>query len=340
MAQRSLPQAGSGVGDSGPYTEGEWAEYFQTVFTGDRQATQGPIRHYLNELEVTQAALAVGINTGAGFVYGHFLINDAAVTINVALAAAGLERYDRVVMVQNNTAAAYNTNLALPAAYAAGVPRNSARVAILQGAEAGAAVLPALLTGPNYYMVELARYFVNDAAVGTVTDYRDYCGLGTSGPSTQYEFVQVMGGYNISQGIAIPVTVDMTGLSAALVMPQDDLSSGSGYFTTPGNYLGTMVSRAVVTASTGGNIYASNWAAAGVCGGSPTASNDGTGPGYNVEAIVGSHYYNCVQTLNVSARSQGDIIRLFFTRAGNNVFDTVPSSVNLRGWLISYTTLT
>ena len=159
MAQRSLPQAGTGVGDSGPYSSDEWAEYFQTVYTGDEQATQGPISRFLNELEVTEAALTVTTDTGAGFVYGHFLINDIALSITIVLAAVGQERYDRVVMVENNTNAVYNTNLALPAApYAAGIPRNSARIAILQGTEAAVAVLPPLLTGPNYYMVELARY--------------------------------------------------------------------------------------------------------------------------------------------------------------------------------------
>lgn len=336
MAQRSLPQEGNVVGDSGPYTGAEWSEFFQTVFTGDQEATQGPIRHHLNELEVTEAALAVSTNTGAGFVYGHWLINDAAVAINIALAAGGLERWDRVVMVQNNTGVAYNTNLALPGAYAPGIPRNSARIAILQGAEAGAAVLPPLLTGPNYYMVELARYFVNDGAVGTVTDYRNYCGLGASGPSTQYIWVPAEVGFNISTSINIPIISNTVGFHGVR-MPDDQQCYGFGRFTTPGNYRSAAIIQAVVyTDGPSGNIYARNFANVSTCGTSPftvTASN-----ALAAEAVV-RLLNGCVRSLTLPALAQGDIINLWLYRQGNNAADTL-SVVDFYGWRISYTTLT
>jgi len=335
MAQRSLPQAGTGVGDSGPYSSDEWAEYFQTVFTGDQQATQGPIRHYLNELEVTEAALAVTTATGAGFVYGHFLINDAAVVINIALAAAGLERYDRVVMVQNNTNAVYNTNLAVPADYAAGVPRNSARVAILQGIEAGAAVLPALLTGPNYYMVELARYLVDDATVGSVEDYRDFCGLGASGPETQYLFVPAEAGFNVSLGATIPVTGHHGGVKVEMLANQ--WSTAYGRFTTPGNYQSTAVVQAVFMTEAPGNIYARNLAHIGTCGIAPATVIDSNA--FAAEAAA-FYVHVCVRSLNLSTLSQGDIIMLWFSRQGNNANDTLTNPVDFYGWLVSYTTLT
>jgi hypothetical protein len=334
MAQRSLPQAGTGVGDSGPYTSDQWAELFQTVFTGDQQATQGPVRHALNELEVTEAALAVTTATGVGFVYGHWLINDAAVAINIALAAGGLERWDRVVMIQNNTAAAYNTNLALPGAYAAGVPRNSARIAILQGAEAGAAVLPPLLVGPNYYMVELARYFVNDAAVGAVTDYRDYCGLGASGPGTQYIWVSAEAGYNVSEGQSIPVTSSSG--DVRVLMPTGQQCNAFGRFTTPGNYLSTAVVQAVIYTSPAGNLRCRQFAHIGACGIDPATVIDS-----NVTdgVPVASGILQCVRDLSLSPLAQGDIIKLWFIRHGNDGYDTC-LSVRFYGWLVSYTTLT
>jgi len=336
MAQRSLPQAGTGVGDSGPYSSDEWAEYFQTVFTGDQQATQGPIRHFLNELEVTEAALAVTTATGAGFVYGHFLINDVLLNINILLAAAGQERYDRVVMVENNTNAVYNTNLALPADYAAGVPRNSARVAILQGAEAGAAVLPALLTGPNYYMVELARYLVDDATVGSVEDRRDFCGLGASGPETQYLWVPAELGFDVTDSLDIPLTTE-TECSIAIMLPDDHWCWAYGRFTVPGNYLSTMAARGVVVFDwPSGNIRARNIAQTGAIGFAPATTVDSTGD--VTEAVVHSRYAS-VASLNISPLEQGDIVTLWFTRHGENAADTL-GDVAFPGWLVSYTTLT
>jgi len=121
--------------------------------------------------------VTINVDTGAGFVDGHLLINDTDVDIFVNLCGTpGQTRQNRVVMVENNTNVLYSPgNLLFPAAYAAGIPRNSARLAILQGSCGTPGGLPALVQNANYWYTELARFQVSSAAVGAITDYRDYC---------------------------------------------------------------------------------------------------------------------------------------------------------------------
>jgi len=350
MAQRSLPQAGSGVGDSGPYSSDEWAELFQIVFTGDQEATQGVLYRYANELEVTHpAALTVRTATGAGFTYGHWLVNDANVDIAVTLCAAGKTRYDRVVMVENNTNAAYNTNLALPAAYAAGVPRNSARIAILTGTEGTPGLLPGLLTGPAYYMVELARYQVTDSAVGTITDYRDWCQLSTEvvpamiENRTRHFWVPALTGYNETGGANIELrgggmAIDLPG--PRLDIPQNDYSAGAGRFIVPADYVSNMVATAVSCGgSGGGNVYVNNLAYAAEC--SEIMSTHSCETGFSAVALeLGGgmfNWYDCIKPLTIAGIGTSDIVLLQLYRDGTNILDTYNSTLKLTGWIVTYT---
>ena len=339
MAQRSFPQAGTGVGDSGPYSGDEVAEFYQAVFTGDQQAIQGPIRLFLNELEVTEAALAVTTATGAGFVYGRFLINDAAVVINIALAAAGQERYDRVVMVENNTNAVYNTNLALPADYAAGVPRNSARIAILQGTEAGAAVLPPLLTGPNYYMVELARYLVDDATVGTVDDRRAFCEFSHKVPNrTRQFFVQPVGGYNSYTSTFIPIDA-LTFWRLGVILDDGTWSGAWGHTIVPADYASGLTSTGVLLHIAGGvaNIAALNGIDSGHCGENFRTHMSAT-PVAGIVATAGNDNYSCLLEVNAPSEIEaGEILSLRFLRYGDDGDDTLGEDIVFFGWIISYT---
>lgn len=335
MAQRSLPQAGSGVGDAGPYTSDEWAEYFQITYTGDQEATQGPLRRYLNELVVSRLGLTITTGTGAGFVYGHFLVNDAALDIVVALAAAGLERYDRVVMVQNDTAFAYNTNLALPAAYAAGIPRNSARIAILQGAEAGAAVLPALITGAGgIYMVELARYLVTDAAVGSIDDRRDFCLFSSSRYlNTREVFVMPYISYNLSDATS---PLGCYNSRYGLMMLNNKESHAVGVWIIPPNWDEEDITfTAVVDPDANGNVYSRTGIYAGAC--SEDVDLGTNVPGFSAVAVTAGEN-NCIVP-NVQSNvwaDPGDIQTLVYVRNASNVLDTVEDTVAFRGWIVSY----
>ena len=335
MAQRSLPQAGDGVGDAGPFTSDEWAEYFQIVYTGDQEATQGPLIQYLNELVVSKAGLTITTGTGAGFVYGHFLVNDAALDIAVAQAAAGQERYDRVVMLENNTNLAYTLNLAPPA----GVPRNSARIVILQGAEAGAAVLPDLITGVGgIYMVELARYLVDEAAVGTIDDRRAFCEFSHELPNRTREFfVQPVGGWNTNTASFIPIgyiTQDIFGS----VLSNGATCSARGHTIVPVDYVSGLTSTGVLRHVAGGvsNVMVQNEMHTTFCDEYWAEHYTIVGP--QAVATAGNGNYSCLMELDAPVETEpGEFLHLCFTRFGSSGSDTLGNDMIFFGWLISYT---
>jgi len=340
MAQTSLPQAGSSVGDSGPYTADDWAKFYEVMFTGDQAATQGVLRNYLNELEVTGAGNTISINTGAGLCYGHWLLNDASVDIT-ALACAGVETgWNRVVLVQNETAAAYNTNLMLPAAYAAGVPRNSCRIAILRGTCGSPGVLPALLTGPNYYMVELARYQVTGGAVGTITDYRDFCEFSTLLNADSIEnrtrtiWVPALTGYNDSASTNILCEFVTYNNGPYLELPNAVQSQGWGRTIIPSDFLSDLsVQPVMLTGPASGNVYGWSYASWGGCGESSVSGITSSLAADSLSAIN----YNCLSALSCSGIATDDFLSLTYIRSGADALDTVNAGVMLLGWVVTYT---
>lgn len=178
MTQASRPQADNianyPTSDAGPYSADQWAELFQVLFTGDQEATQGPLLRYLNELEVTTAAGDITVDTGAGFCYGHWFVSSATVTFSPTHVA----REDRVVLVNNNTNATYNTNLEFPTVLTdynltASIEPYSCRLAILTGTGPGAP--RPLVNAGGINMVQLAHYDIDGVgAVTNLTDDRDF----------------------------------------------------------------------------------------------------------------------------------------------------------------------
>jgi len=348
MTQVSLPQAGSGVGDSGPYTADDWAKFFEVAFTGDQAATQGVLRNYLNELEVTRSGITISIDTGAGFCYGHWLLNDTSVEIT-ANACAGVEtRWDRVVLVQNETAVAYNTNLLLPAAYAGGVPRNSCRIAILRGTCGSPGVLPALLTGPNIYMVELARYQMTGGSTGAITDYRDFCNFSSEigadwiDNRTRRLFIPVMGGYLFTlteENISVAYDDGSATAHAPNVsLPNDERSQGGATTAVPSDYLSGMTIKALIESPATGNIYGQTYAYWGECGGSYQSGSSTSG--YIADSISGgSGYYNCLTPLSVAVPvgANENILNVTYRREGADPLDTLNERARLYGWIMEYT---
>lgn len=346
MAQRSLPQAGTGVGDSGPYTSDQWAEFFQAVFTGDQEATQGPLPRLWNELVVSKAVLTITTGTGAGFVYGHWLINDAAVGIDILLAAVGQERYDRVVMIENNSNATYGTNLAYPggADYeAGGIRQNTARIAILQGAEAAVAVLPDLITGVGgIYMVELARYLVTNAAVGAIDDRRDFCEFSHDEPDMSTDFfVPAVAGWNWTNAIQLS-WYGFTTPCAGFYMSNNRVTSVVGHFVVPRDYIGDMEILPIVTPwidepGPEGLIYVKMEINYGQC-----EEDCETHTANWLYRAVDDTFYekrNCIDFLDYSdlgALTVGDIVCCRFFRDGGDGNDTMDNPILCPGFLVTY----
>lgn len=174
MTQKSFFWNGASIGDAQTWTPGGGyhmaSEDYESPFvdivcralfngTGNR----GPLRNWLNELEVTGVATPVSVNTGSGFIYGLYYENDAA--LNVAVASPTYDtRIDRIV-VRRDWAT------------------QTARVTRLPGTEGGGA--PAMTQSPapggsGVYDIPLAQLSITTGGVITVTDEREYCTFSTA----------------------------------------------------------------------------------------------------------------------------------------------------------------
>lgn len=191
MTQSSRPQNEDrdlGYSDSGRYSAGEWAQMLNALLVGDDggaapgyRYSRGVFASALNRLAVTNpAGTTIRVDTGASMVNGRFHLSDA-LTDFAPPAPAANPRVDVVVVVENNTGAVYSTNLIFPTVLTdydglASVPAYTARLAILQGQEAGAPVPRVLVQTADHFMIPLAQYEISIAPAITVgpTDMRAY----------------------------------------------------------------------------------------------------------------------------------------------------------------------
>jgi len=334
MTQASRPQADNitnyPTGDSGPYSADQWAELFQVLFTGDEEATQGPLIHYLNELAVTTAAGDISVDTGAGFCYGHWLVSSTLITFSPNHA----NNQDQVVLCNNNTNTAYNTNLQFPTVTGladynntASIEPYSCRLVILTGDGVGGP--RALVNSGGINMVRIAHYDIDAAGTVTnLTDDRDFCQYSIGIRSRQF---------------LVPALVGLDGGSttrvaySGLTLPDGvDIYTFSG-FSVPSDFKSTMTVRAVLRAAAGGggNIYAQSETYYRQCGEVDTTHTDNTGV-LAAYALSAPATVDCIMPVSMASAAVGDIVDLRFRRAGGNALDTVNADVYFKGWLVEY----
>lgn len=334
MTQSSRPQADNitnyPTGDSGPYSADQWAELFQVLFTGDEEATQGPLIHYLNELAVTTAAGDISVNTGAGFCYGHWLVSNTLITFSPNHA----NNQDQVVLCNNNTNAPYNTNLQFPTVTGladyngtASIEPYSCRLVILTGDGVGGA--RALVNAGGINMVLLAHYDIDAAgAVTNLIDDRDVCQYSIGIRNRQF-LVPALVGWNGGSFTRIAYS--------GLTLPDNvDAHTYSG-FSVPSDFKSTMTVKAVLraVAGGGGNIYAQSETWYRQCGEADTTHADSTGA-LAVFAVSASPTVDCIIPVSLIDAAVGDIVDLEFRRAGGNALDTINADVRFKGWLVEY----
>ena len=164
MTERSMFWDGIAVGDCGPYTTLHMQDRFFRMLlngTGDR----GVLRNWLDELEVSGAASPVTVATGGAIVYGGFFASDVAASVNIPTPAAGLSRYDRIVVRRDW--ATYTTRIARRAGLPAAEP-----------------AVPALVQTANVtWEIPLATVLVDDAGTLALTDTRDFASFSTAWPA-------------------------------------------------------------------------------------------------------------------------------------------------------------
>ncbi len=108
MTETSRPWAGIVTGDSGPYSDTEWADTWASFFA-PVLATQGVFRNQLNELNLTGAVTPISVNSGRAVVDGIWYESTAAETFAIGTPATA--RIDTVVL--RKTFAAQTVRLAV-----------------------------------------------------------------------------------------------------------------------------------------------------------------------------------------------------------------------------------
>jgi len=340
---RPVPGRSDTYPNAGPYTGDQWAELLNITHVGDEADTRGPYASYLNRLEVTNPAAAdFQIDTGAGLVNGHLLINSVAVTITADTPAAN-PRIDRVVMVYNNT------NAAIAATTVGGftfnvagggtdIPAYTAELAIMKGAENAAPALPALEQDvARLWMVELARYQISIVpAITSFTDYRDYVDA-----ETRQRFIPVQIGYNDTGAGEIVIAGTGTIIDPHTIHPtanesraygrsiiSEDLVSGEDVYV-----------KSVVSISPGstGQIRAATNIFAGACGEAMDTHADATASEtVSVASGAGGYEYNCIAEATISGLTPGDIVAPYFYRIGTHGDDTWGGNIYCLGFIMKY----
>jgi len=149
MVETSRPWAGIVTGDSGPYSDAEWADTWASFF-GPVLANQGVFRNQLNELNLTGAVTPISVNSGRAVVDGVWYQSTAAETFAIGMPATA--RIDTVVLRKTFAA-------------------QTVRLAVLAGAVAASPV-PATLTQDGVTW-EIALWEIHVDNVGAITIIAD-----------------------------------------------------------------------------------------------------------------------------------------------------------------------
>lgn len=158
MAQYSFPWT-DGTGDGGSYAHNVFDNFEEIVFQTDQAASEGVIKGYAGELEVSGTSSPVTVAAGAAIVKGKRFYMDASEQVSVPTPSADT-RIDRIVLRSNFSA-------------------QTIRVARVEGTEGGGA--PSLTqTDGTTWEIPLAKVTITTGGAITVEDERSFCHFGTA----------------------------------------------------------------------------------------------------------------------------------------------------------------
>jgi len=348
MVQESRPQSGEAPADGvdcGAYRGDDWTSIFNVfnraggmihTLTGALPAAQtdpniGVFYQVANRLAVTSpGASQISIATGCSQVDGRLHINDTAITATAITNPAGNPRIDRVVVRQNYGIADY-TSVNAPALI---VPFNTARIAIISGAEAVGPVAPVLVqdtTSATYWDIPLAQYQIAvGGAITNLVDEREWVDA-----ETKYAWAGFHSAHNDTDGV--DVVQDST-----RGFPTDGANKDSTAYASwrvPQDYISGMSCKAVVIPDGNGDIRISNNARHGVCD-EDYETNRSRFAEATVVGLV-DNFRECIAETTLdgvwagAAVVAGDMVQFSAVRRATNVADTL-GDVYYLGELIEY----
>jgi len=356
MTQISRPQngrLGDGFVDAGGYNAQQWARVYNIITMTD-ETTQGVAVH-LNNLAVTNpTGTTIRVASGAALVRGHAFFNEDQTTpsadsnVDFAPSTPAADRIDRVVLVQNNTDASYDTNLQFPTDLTnyggtASVPGQTCRLAILTGVEGGAMrslVQDAALVG-NIWMIEIARYTITSApAISSMTDQRQFVpAIATENLDDDAVTTDKVANDSITttkipnrpRHFLVSSTAGNTPSETVqgLVFPSGSITGVAGWFAVPTDYAGGMTVSAIVRGESAGDVDIVNTANFGEEG-EPYNENTETDTG-TVSVTTNTLL---ALPLTLSGITADDIVNLTFSRVD---IDPLADDLYFAGWLVEYT---
>lgn len=352
MTQYSRPQGGYydavTYPDCGPYSDDEWAGIFVTMLrSGGMVNTGGTVPpglpptppypnvgvfyHIAGRLAVSSpGASQIAVTYGAGMVDGRlFIHNDAIDPIAITNPAAN-PRIDRVVVRQNYTNAVY-TSVNAPALT---IPRASARLAVISGAEAVAPVAPTLVQDQDratYWDIPLYQYQISVAGViSDLTDEREWVdadifeifvpalvGLDSGGSSKAIEVIDDGVNDDVACGVALADGVT-------------EIAYGRWY--TPQNYISGLYVQAIVIPLATGDVSGQILVYGNICGGSYLSS---ISAGAQTAVAITDNLYNCILDESIPTASN-KLLSLVFKRWGGAAEDTIGDTVYCAGFILYY----
>ncbi len=151
----SRPWGGSTTGDSGPYSDSDWASLYAGLLSGieDKRGVMISTEHagFAVSEKSGGANMSVDVTAGEAIVSGRWVQSDAVSNVAIGAADPTLNRWDVVVLRTDAT-------------------NQVATVAVVAGTAAASPSVPGIdTTGSPYFEIPLARVYVG-AAVSSITD--------------------------------------------------------------------------------------------------------------------------------------------------------------------------
>jgi len=339
----------TGDGAAAGYTEAQTIAMFANLILNN-MADEGVLKNYADGLAETVnsgATPTIDIATGGVWAKGFPAWGDASENLAVtkpvvgdtgfrvvARASGGTVRTVRLAVRMNTDGVSAFPALVQDATFPSGagtlweIPLYSGVVDTSGDMWKTAAKLAAGVTDDKVFChpnIEVETAMVKDDAIT----------LAKIPNRTRKIFVPMVGGYNMTDGLALLIQ-EVDTESAGWNFIDNKVCVGFGDFLIPRDFVSDIKIKLVVmnSESSTGDVVGSNFAMYGACAESIYQHTT-----YNILGFSGTatKLNNCVAEMTLASGVIDDIVRLRFKRTGSDVADTLGEDLYVIGWIAEYT---